>query len=371
VSSNTARTPWLPVRRTVAPPTQQNAGLVKHLWIAGAVVLAVALVLLVVRLRGSRNMLAPTITGAIGAFLLVSGWLFLVDSTTAKGEAIKTGGLAGGSVIALYALWLNDRRRRTEEARQEIEKDRQDLENQRAEHDRSRVADERFARAIELLGHETDQVRVGALHALAGLAKSRDGYTQTVLDILCSYLRRPFDREAKDSSVELEVRLTAQQLISDLLPHVERSDVPLYDLNLTNASLEYFDISRRQVGRFTARSAQFHRSNSFHHTKFHGDVFLTDAENHGRLHAHHVVFLAKAWFSCFESHGFVDLRATDFRGESKFAGGRYGGGLSLADAKFHRPAEVGGLEVSREPRNSVPSDWVVGQSEEDRPCAVD
>ncbi|MET1076134.1 MAG: hypothetical protein ABWY11_26055, partial [Umezawaea sp.] len=125
----------------------------KYIWIAGAVITAVAVGLLVVSLRGKRNMLATTIVGAVGAFLLVAGWLFVIDSTTAKGEAIKTGGLAGGAVIALYALWLNDRRRRTDEARQT-------LENQRAEHDRSRVADERFARAIELLGHETDQVRV-------------------------------------------------------------------------------------------------------------------------------------------------------------------------------------------------------------------
>lgn len=343
------------------PPTKQNAGLVKYFLIAGAGVLVVALVLLVVQLRRNRNMLAPTIAGAIGAFLLLSGWLFVVDSTIAKGEAIKTGGLAGGSVIALYALWLNDRRRRTDEARQEIEKDRQ-------EHDRSRVADERFARAIELLGHETDQVRVGALHALAGLAKSRDGYKQTVLDILCSYLRRKFDGEAP---LEREVRLTAQQLIADLLPHVDVVDPPLYDLNLTNASLEYFDISRRHVGQLTARSAKLLRSNSFHHTVFHGDVFLTDSVNEGRLHGHHVVFLSKAWFSCFTSSGNMNLDATDFRGGSKFAGGTYRGGLSLADAKFRHPADFTGLRVSPDPRNTLPSDWVVGEPEEDQPCAVD
>jgi hypothetical protein len=58
--------------------------------------------------------------------------------------------------VALYALWLNDRRRRTDEARHELESDK--------------AADERFARSIELLGNEADQVRVGALHALAWLA---------------------------------------------------------------------------------------------------------------------------------------------------------------------------------------------------------
>jgi hypothetical protein len=83
--------------------------------------------------------------------------LLLVEPTASKAEAIKTGGLAGGAVIALYALRLNDRRRRTEEARHELESEK--------------VADERFARSVELLGNEADQVRVGALHALAWLAE--------------------------------------------------------------------------------------------------------------------------------------------------------------------------------------------------------
>ncbi len=345
------------VRGTTAPPTQQNAVLVKYLWIAGAVVVAAALVLTLVRLRGSRNMLAPTIVGAMGAFLLVGGWLFVIDSGVAKNEAIKTGGLAGGSVVALYALWLNDRRRRTEEARQEIEKDR-------ADHDRSRVADERFARAVELLGHETDQVRVGALHALAGLAKSRDGYTQTVLDILCSYLRRPFEEEI--GRHELEVRLTAQRLIADLLPRVDQVDVPHYDLNLTNAYLEYFDISGRQVGLFTARAAQFHKSNSFHHTRFHGDAFFTDAKNNGRLHGHHAVFEAKAWFSGFTSLGFADFRSTQFRGAVKFANGTYRGGVSFEGAVILSEPAIDGLLVHRDRSNDLPDAWGVVELEEAR-----
>jgi hypothetical protein len=331
---------------------------VRYIWIAGAVVVAVAAVLFLVRLRGSRNMLAPTIVGAIGAFLLVGGWLFVVDSAVARNEAVKTGGLAGGAVIALYALWLNDRRRRTEEARQK-------LDNDRAEHDRSRVADERFARAVELLGHETDQVRIGALHAMAGLAKSREEYAQTVLDILCSYLRRPFDR-VEDRSTELEVRLTAQRLIADLLPHVDRVDVPFYDLNLTNATLEYFDISHRHVGKLTARSATFHQSNSFHHAEFHGDVHFTDSENLGRLHGHHAVFHAKAWFSGFISRWATDFRATQFRGASKFANGAYSGGISLEGAVFGSPPDISGLKVDGKQQNSLPGDWVVGELEEVR-----
>ena len=131
-----------------------------------------------------RWLLPACMTVSIGVFLLVTAWL-LTDPATSRGDALKTGGLAGGAIVALYALWINDRRRRTEEARHEVERGR-------VQHDLDRVDNERFAKAVELLGHEADQVRVGALHALAGLARNRPSHTQTVLDVLCSYLRRPF-----------------------------------------------------------------------------------------------------------------------------------------------------------------------------------
>jgi hypothetical protein len=84
---------------------------------------------------------------AIAITVLTTVVLLLVEPGLSKAEAIKTGGLAGGAVVALYALWLNDRRRRTDEARHELESDK--------------AADERFARSVELLGNEADQVRVG------------------------------------------------------------------------------------------------------------------------------------------------------------------------------------------------------------------
>ncbi|GGU69193.1 hypothetical protein [Lentzea flava] len=273
--------------------------------------------------RRPRNLLLPTIFASVGAFALVGGLLLLIDPGAPKHEAIKTGGLAGGAIVALYALWLNDRRRRVEEARQE-------LESQRIDHDRSRVADERFARAIELLGHDTAQVRVGAMHALAGLAKSRPEYTQTVLDILCAYLRRPFkytddpeDFDAELSEIELEVRLTAQRLIEDLLPRVEEKDPVRYDLNLTKAHLHYMDLSYRHVGDLILRVAHLNESNAFHHMVIHGNVYLTEAEVNGRFYMHHTECRGKAWFSRFKARGLAVFTDTKFLGETKFLGSEW------------------------------------------------
>jgi hypothetical protein len=283
--------------------------------------------------------LVGTILGAFGVFALVAGWL-LTGSGADRGEALKTGGLAAGSVVALYALWLNDRRRRVDEVRQE-------LESSRAEHDRERAADERFLRAVELLGSEADQVRVGALHALAGLARSRPEYTQDVLDVICSYLRRPFDhpRHAArrgDSSVPedtdadrwLQVRLTAQRLIADLLPPVGTPDAPEYDLDLHGATLEYFDISRRVIGQLRAREMDLYESNSFHHCDMRGPVWFTASRSWGRLYLHDVEFHKRAWFSRFTSKDLVDFANTVFHDPTSFATSTWDARVSFASATF-------------------------------------
>jgi hypothetical protein len=263
-------------------------------------------------------LLLPTVLASLVAFLLVGGTLLIIDPGAPKHEAIKTGGLAGGAIVALYALWLNDRRRKVEEARQE-------LESQRIDHDRSRVADERFARAVELLGHDAAQVRVGAMHALAGLARSRVEYTQTVLDILCAYLRRPFRHEKDDerAEIELEVRLTSQRLIEDLLPRRDQENAPRYDLNLTKAHLEFMDLSYRQVGDLYMRVAHFEESNSFHHMLIHGHFYVTEATANGRFQVQHTEIRGKAWFSRFRSTGIALFTDTKFGGETKFAGSEW------------------------------------------------
>ncbi|MEU6150856.1 pentapeptide repeat-containing protein [Actinosynnema sp. NPDC047251] len=367
-----------------------------YLWIAGAVGVTAAAVLFVVQQRRAKSLLGPTLVGSIGAFLLVAGWLFVIDPNAPKNEAIKTGGLAGGALVALYALWLNDRRRRTDEARQKIETARhkietarQKLEDSRAEHDRSRVADERFARSVELLGHDAEQVRVGAMHALAGLARSRAEYTQTVLDVLCAYLRRPFRPRSTDdptpvpteeSERELEVRLSAQRLIADLLPAADQADAALYDLDLTRAYLTYFDLSHRQIGQLTMRAARLVESNSLHHTVVHGGAWFTDCESRGRLHLHDVVFREKAWFSRFAGAENTDFSRTRFLGPNKFAGARFTGRVSFEDAEFAEPidfagaefrgafdlrlgratvARTHGMKVSLEHETLLPEGWVV------------
>lgn len=268
-----------------------------------------------------RALLAVSVAAAVLVTVVTTFVLLWVEPKLSKAEAIKTGGLAGGAVVALYALWLNDRRRRTEEARHELESDK--------------VADERFARAVEMLGNEADQVRVGAMHALAGLARSTPRYKQTVLDVLCAYLRRPFEHPAyeelpedpdqalhrnpnsgkkptPEEDRERTVRLTAQRLITDLLPWGQDTDPVLYHLDLTGADVEYFRLEGRRVGRLTARRTRFHGITAFHEVRFGKPALFSGGHFKGR----------------------VDFRRAQFAG-----------GLSLQDVRFDRRMEVKGAQV--------------------------
>lgn len=315
--------------------------------------------------------LGGTIVLAFGVFAVVSGML-LGSAGTTDSDALRTGGLAAVSVVALYGLWLNDRRRKVDEERYAVqaqqrdlddqryrlEEARQDLDRQRADHDRSRSADERFARSLELLGSDADQVRVGALHALAGLARTRPEYTQTTLDILCAYLRRPYDhptyqehrKAAEDPTAETagesaprdvdadrerQVRLTAQRLIVDLLPSTTELDTPNYNLDLTGAALEYFDLSHKRVGTFTARSTHFYEAVSFEGARFHGPIWLTWAHLWGEaFRANDMVCHGIAWWSNFTASGPVEFDRTEFRGETKFAYATFADRVSFQGCRF-------------------------------------
>lgn len=309
------------------------------LLVLGAVAITGGIVVFAVSSR-----LVATMLLAFGALTAVTGWLLPEAS---RADALKTGGLAAGSVVALYALWLNDRRRRVDEERQLLEHDRQALENARADHERERAADERFLRAVELLGHDTDQVRVGALHALAGLARGRPSYTQDVLDVICSYLRRPFDhpeyqkarKEAMDPDVATAdrwrvVRLTAQRLLADLLPKVGTEDAQAYDLDLTGATLEYCDLSHRVIGQLRARALKLYESNTLHHCDIRGPAWFTMTESWGRLRLHDMTFHDRAWFRGLKAHGPATFTNTTFADDVSFKDTEFAEGVDLTDTTF-------------------------------------
>ncbi|MFD2078206.1 pentapeptide repeat-containing protein [Actinopolymorpha cephalotaxi] len=302
-----------------------------------------------------RSPLLWTFVLAVVLLLAISGWL-LTDATATRADALRTGGVAAGSVIALYALWLNDRRRQVEEHRQETERERFELALLQDERDRERVSDERFAKAVELLGGEADQVRVGALHVLAGLARSRPEYTQTVLDVLCAYLRRPWHgvgvdpepetvgEDGRQKRHERQVRLTAQRLVIDLLP-ATGAPGPSFDLDLTGAWLEAFAPAGRRFGKLALHSATLAGDADFSGCEFAGfasfSLLVCGVEDPaGRFLCRQAVFAEGASFAGARFGSVADFQGAAATGPVSFEGAEFTGDADLCGMSFEGPLDL-------------------------------
>jgi len=71
---------------------------------------------------------------------------------------------------------------------------------------------DRYTRAVEQLGHEKAPVRLGALYSLEHLAQDNPQYRQTVVDVVCAYLRMPYTVSAQtelDAAQVEEMALSA------------------------------------------------------------------------------------------------------------------------------------------------------------------
>ncbi|QWF80858.1 pentapeptide repeat-containing protein [Amycolatopsis sp. CA-230715] len=293
---------------------------------------------------------------ALAAVLLatVTVWL-LTDPATSRADALKTGGLAAGSVVALYALWLNDRRRRVEESRHALEMKRYDR-------DKERVSDERFAKAVELLGDDADQVRVGALHVLVGLARARPEYTQTVLDVLCAYLRMPFDHpelpeyggtaeERVPAERELQVRRTVERQIRMLLPKAADTGAPHYDLHLTGAVLDRLNLDDRKVEWLGLNRTRLFDEVKLKRLVVNGHFGLRQARVFGTIRFDDAVIRGTADFAHSEFHrpaswrgtafhGAADFTDTMFHDSADFESAQFRTTLDLRRARFERSADL-------------------------------
>ncbi|MGW2550051.1 pentapeptide repeat-containing protein [Streptomyces sp. NPDC001635] len=106
---------------------------------------------------------------------------------------------------------------------------RQRVDEDGALREATRLHTERFTTAVSQLGNDSAAVRLGGVHALAGLADDAPtrGLRQTCIDVLCAYLRLPYtaeadlpedDAEARHAYLALrEVRHTIVRLVRDHL----------------------------------------------------------------------------------------------------------------------------------------------------------
>ena len=135
-----------------------------------------------------RWLFVALVVGASTSALLlwVFGWPSLPRSTTFTAadtiELLKIvlAVIAGFGGVVL--LSVNHRKQRVAEGDHR-------LALRQEEREKSKLLNERFAAAAEQLAHESEQVRLAGVYALAGLADDWDEGRQKCVEVLIAYLR--------------------------------------------------------------------------------------------------------------------------------------------------------------------------------------
>ena len=192
---------------------------------------------------------------------------------------------------------------------------------------RTRTLNERFATAAEQLGSEKPAVRLAGIYAMAGLADDWEKNRQTCVEVLCAYLRMPYEPEPKpgqENGSDFEARSLAFQasrevrhtIIRVITAHLrEDAAVTWQGLNFdfTGVVFDGGDFSRAQFsrGKVDFSKAQFSD----------GDVDFTSAQFSGST---------------------VDFNGSTFSGSKvHFTGALFSGGtVHFYSAEFSRGAIV-------------------------------
>ncbi|MFC0542488.1 pentapeptide repeat-containing protein [Kutzneria chonburiensis] len=299
----------------------------------------------------SRSHLPPMprwlVPAVVAVVLLISGglvWVLLwgldtfehlTDSehATARLDVVKIGLTVAGGGGALFALWLGVRRQRA------VERDSEDRYAAQTATERDateRRITELYGRAVDQLGSDKAAVRLGGLYALERLANDHEQLRQTVVNVLCAYLRM---HNAEDG----QVRLTAQKILGDhlrgeegifgvnLRPNprfwgeleVDLSEAKLVDFDLTNARLKSADFENTV---FIGRLANFVG------VVVVGDANFAEAEFRAPAHFHHV-----------SARGFVAFDHAKFASGAVFADAEFWYGVTFYSAGFMLRAEFDGV----------------------------
>ena len=284
-------------------------------------------------------------------------------------DAIRTASAITVAAGGAAALLLAARRQRSTEQTLEHQRDvAQATERDAAE---QRIT-ELYTRAVDQLGAEKAPVRLGGLHALERLAQTNPPQRQTIVDVICAYLRMPYtppDDQAlgedahtrhEERRQELQVRLTAQRILSaHLKPETAEVFWDDIDLDLTEAHLHQFDLTACHI-----RSAQFGRAMFagyagfggaefagdawFGRAEFAGDAWFGGAEFAGDAGFYEAKFAWTAGFYEAKFAGDAGFRGAEFAGDAWFGGGTefagdawFGGAEFAGDARFHRAKFAG------------------------------
>ncbi|WP_433507995.1 pentapeptide repeat-containing protein [Pseudonocardia halophobica] len=252
-------------------------------------------------------------------------------------EVFRTAGTVVVGTGGIAALYLAARRQQS--AERTLAHQRHVAE--KTEHDavERRIA-EQYTKAADQLGSENSVVRTAGLYALQHLGNSSTERQQTIVDLLCAYLRMPLSTEIpedeaarRDWRQQREARLTAQRILTSSLKGARRWTG--VDVNLSGALLEDFDLMGGRLNSaifiettfegFTRMSATvFDRSAFFREAHFNGYVAFDKASFNERVSFLNTYFNSEDGGS-FKSAIFArnpGFRSANVRAELDLAGAR-------------------------------------------------
>ncbi|MEU3622478.1 hypothetical protein BS329_04005 [Amycolatopsis coloradensis] len=251
-------------------------------------------------------------------------------------ELIKTGLTVGAGTGGVVALVLAGRRQWS------------------TEHDAAeRRLTELYVKAVEQLGSDKPVVRHGGLYALERVAQDNPDHRQVVVDVICAYLRAPFqlpgaprprnrsgiyrplassrrpahDRASsgeqvesptvaeldEDARQEREIRLTAQRILTRNLKPGNNPNHPAktfwkdINLDLTGATLINFNLLHCQINK-----ASFIKATFTDHTWFQKTTFTDHAMFEEATFINHAWFLDATFTRAASFYGTTFTRAALF-----------------------------------------------------------
>ncbi|MFI0962951.1 pentapeptide repeat-containing protein [Streptomyces sp. NPDC021080] len=299
--------------------------------------------------------------------LVVSAWLlfnWLIGSPpkaspkpldiTTQLELAKLAFATVAGLGALVALVTAYRKQRIDEVAQILA--RQVARDTNHDATERRITD-LFGQSVEQLGHEQAPVRLGGLYSLERLAQDNPDHRDTVVSVICAYLRMPFlaqrapgvarqgvtyplellDTLDRPGQQELQVRLTAQGILTK---HVFRSTHsnsnywPGIHLDLSGAELIHFSLSECKVRIANFEGARFIGGAGFRKAEFTQIATFIGASFQGMANFKEANFTHSANFDGAIFQGATDFTKSTFGSMVTFSGTSFDNDVNFTEAKF-------------------------------------
>jgi len=267
--------------------------------------------------------------GALVALVVVSwvlgqGWLWTsATQDTSRLDVTKLALTVVGGAGAIVALTVAYRRQK-------------DIEDGRFT--------ERFGAAAAQLGADTPAERLAGVYAMAGVADRYPMFGQQCIDVLCGYLRLPFDPDPAVSHLTNVVR--HHRLTADGDRTVDRT----YQLLPNDREV------RDTIVRVIAAHVQADRETGWHEQDFDltGATLTTAPFDHshfrGTLNCRRVTFTDVASFNAATFTGAAWFNGATFTGDAMFNGARFNSYAWFHEATFTGDVPFGGATFSGDTR---------------------